>query len=177
MLGDVAVVRVGEALSPDVQVDDSHIPFINAGTAESGYALRANSPPDTVTIPSRGQGGVGIVGYQDREFWCGPLCYRVRSLDGNLLTRYLYHYLKSIQSDIRGLQQTGGTPALNRKELVLVRVAIPSRSEQEHIVTILDAFDALVSDLSIGLPAELAARRKQYEYYRDKLLTFKELAA
>ena len=47
--------------------------------------------------------------------------------------------------------------------------------EQERVVDILDKFDALVNDLSIGLPAELAARRKQYEYYRDKLLTFEEL--
>ncbi len=53
-------------------------------------------------------------------------------------------------------------------------VPIPSLDEQERIVEILDKFDALVNDLSIGLPAELAARRKQYEYYRDRLLTFKE---
>ena len=49
--------------------------------------------------------------------------------------------------------------------------------EQLLVVALLAKFDALVNDLSIGLPAELAARRKQYEYYRDKLLTFKELAA
>ena len=55
-------------------------------------------------------------------------------------------------------------------------VPLPSIAEQRSIVAILNAFDALVNDLSIGLPAELAARRKQYEYYRDKLLTFKELA-
>ena len=52
---------------------------------------------------------------------------------------------------------------------------IPSLERQLDIVEILDKFDALVNDLSVGLPAELAARRKQYEYYRDKLLTFDEL--
>ena len=52
-----------------------------------------------------------------------------------------------------------------------------SLEEQARIVAILDKFDALVNDLSIGLPAELAARRKQYEYYRDRLLTFEEAAA
>ena len=45
------------------------------------------------------------------------------------------------------------------------------------VVNVLDKFDALVNDLSIGLPAELAARRKQYEYYRDQLLTFKDASA
>ena len=52
---------------------------------------------------------------------------------------------------------------------------MPETEEQTRIVSILDKFDALVNDLSIGLPAEIKARRKQYEYYRNKLLTFKEI--
>jgi type I restriction enzyme S subunit len=50
-------------------------------------------------------------------------------------------------------------------------------TEQRRIVSILDRFDALCNDISIGLPAEIEARKKQYEYYRDKLLTFKEVGA
>lgn len=69
---------------------------------------------------------------------------------------------------------TGGQPQFNANVLKLVQVPVPSLQEQKRIVDILDNFDALVNDLSIGLPAELAARRKQYEYYRDKLLTFEE---
>lgn len=57
-----------------------------------------------------------------------------------------------------------------------IEIPIPEREEQDHIVSVLDKFDALVNDLSIGLPAEIEARRQQYEYYRDKLLTFKEAA-
>jgi len=53
-------------------------------------------------------------------------------------------------------------------------VPVPPFPVQEAIVFILDRFNALVTDLSSGLPAEIEARRKQYEYYRDKLLTFKE---
>ena len=55
-------------------------------------------------------------------------------------------------------------------------IPIPPLSEQQRIVDILDRFDALVNDLSAGLPAEIEARRKQYEYYRDTLLTFKRKA-
>ncbi|MBU1122450.1 MAG: restriction endonuclease subunit S [Candidatus Omnitrophica bacterium] len=56
-----------------------------------------------------------------------------------------------------------------------IQIPIPPLAEQERIVSILDKFDALVNDISIGLPAELNARRKQYEYYRNQLLTFKPL--
>ena len=61
---------------------------------------------------------------------------------------------------------------LNRLEIPL-----PSLKEQARIVEILDKFDALTTDITAGLPAEITARQKQYEYYRDKLLTFKEKVA
>lgn len=62
-------------------------------------------------------------------------------------------------------------------ELKKVEIPVPSLAEQYRIVTILDRFDAICNDLTSGLPAEIEARQKQYEYYRDKLLSFKELGA
>lgn len=55
------------------------------------------------------------------------------------------------------------------------QIPVPPLQEQYRIIKILDKFDALINDIGSGLPAEIAARRKQYEYYRDQLLTFKEL--
>lgn len=66
---------------------------------------------------------------------------------------------------------------ISKARLAAVRVPIPPPEEQARIAEILDKFDALVNDPSIGLPAELAARRKQYEFYRDRLLTFEEAPA
>jgi type I restriction enzyme S subunit len=63
----------------------------------------------------------------------------------------------------------------NGRVLSSIKIPIPPLDQQERIVSILDKFDALVNDISIGLPAEIEARQKQYEYYREKLLSFKEL--
>jgi type I restriction enzyme S subunit len=65
---------------------------------------------------------------------------------------------------------------LSQPGLASIRVPVPPLEEQERIVSILDSFDALVRDLSVGLPEELVARRRQYEHYRDRLLTFEEAA-
>lgn len=69
----------------------------------------------------------------------------------------------------------GGQPLVTAGQINEVVIAIPAMREQERIVSILDRFDTLCNDLSAGLPAEIEARQKQYEYYRDKLLSFKEL--
>jgi type I restriction enzyme S subunit len=86
--------------------------------------------------------------------------------------KFLHHYYKVIkwQTDI------GGTISrLYNDNLRKAKIPIPLLSEQERVVSILDKFDALVNDISIGLPAEIEARRKQYEYYRNRLLTFQPL--
>ena len=71
----------------------------------------------------------------------------------------------------------GAQPNLSSNELKeKLIIPIPPLSEQQRIVDILDRFDALVNDLSAGLPAEIEARRKQYEYYRATFLTFKRKA-
>jgi type I restriction enzyme S subunit len=94
--------------------------------------------------------------------------------------RFLLHVLQSsnLQSLI-SLHNRSGSTVSNLKLPILrsLPIPVPLLVEQERIVGILDSFDALVKDLSIGLPAELAARRKQYEYYRDRLLTFEEKPA
>lgn len=73
--------------------------------------------------------------------------------------------------------KTGKISSLSSASLGEAIIPIPSLEEQEKIASILDRFDTLVNDLSQGLPAEIEARKQQYEYYRDKLLTFKRKQA
>ena len=175
LLGDIASIHTGS--KPDKILDTiSEYEYINAGTSNSGYAEQPNCDEDTVTTPSRGQGGIGYIGYQSKPFYLGPLCYAIRSKSQEfMINKYIYHWLISHSSDILTLKNEGGTPALNKTDLAKIKIVAPPLSIQQRIVNVLDNFDAICSDLNIGLPAEIEARQKQYEYYRDKLLSFKEL--
>ena len=87
--------------------------------------------------------------------------------------RFVEFYLNSI--DLAPYISGGAQPKLNQKNLNRIEIPLPSQERQKYIVDILDRFDAICNDLTSGLPAEIETRQKQYEYYRDRLLSFKEL--
>ena len=72
-------------------------------------------------------------------------------------------------------KQGGTVDSLDFQKVLAYKVPVPPKDIQKRLVKVLDNFESICNDLNIGLPAEIKARQKQYEYYRDKLLTFKEL--
>lgn len=105
---------------------------------------------------------------------------RVRPDLTQVSQRYLFHVWESPATRVqlqRVAKLTSGVWKVSQDDLSGVVLPVPTLEEQDRIVRILDELDALVNDLSMGLPAEIKARQAQYEYYRNKLLTFEELAA
>ena len=90
--------------------------------------------------------------------------------------RFLFYLLQTekVQKQVKAKASHGSQPNLGMRELEQFEVDVPSLDVQKRIVNVLDNFEKICSDLNIGLPAEIEARQKQYEYYRDKLLTFAE---
>ena len=88
--------------------------------------------------------------------------------------KYLAYYTQTPMFFAEKKKLARGTKVIDvsAKDLAKISIPIPPLTEQERIVGILDKFDTLVNDISVGLPAEILARRKQYEYYRNKLLSF-----
>lgn len=84
--------------------------------------------------------------------------------------KYIFYYL--VYVNLNQLARGGGQPLITAGQLKSIKIPIPPLEVQQKIVSILDRFEALCNDLTQGLPAEIAARKKQYEYYREKLLTF-----
>ena len=87
--------------------------------------------------------------------------------------RYLYYLLTAM--NLNQYKSAGAQPGLAVGKLETIPALVPSLEKQEKTVRILDQFERLCNDLSSGLPAEIEARQKQYEYYRNKLLSFKDI--
>jgi len=135
-----------------------------------GYTDNYKIESDAVTISARG----AKVGYHTiREAKFTPIIRLITLIPNKeIITTKFLNYVLDITS-IVGTE--GGIPQLTVPTVKKIKIPIPSLSEQERIVAILDKFDKLVNSKSEGLPAEIAARRKQYEYYRGKLLDFKNV--
>lgn len=119
----------------------------------------------------------GKVGYVDTDerfnIWSPLAAMRVNSENSS---RYLFHLLQSkmVQQQVVAKASHGSQPNLSMRALEQFDVVIPPLDIQLRLADVLDNFDAICTDLSSGLPAEIEARQKQYEYYRDKLLSFEE---
>ncbi len=174
-LGDIATIGTGSHDTKDAILGGKY-PFYARGR----QPLRLDSFDfDDVAIITAGDGvGVGkVFHFTAGQYALHQRAYRIVPND-EVDARYIYHFL--VSDFARYLERTSvhaSVTSLRRPMFLKYPVPLPPFDEQHRISTILDAFDALVNDLSVGLPAELAARRRQYEYYRDRLLTFEELGA
>ena len=97
-----------------------------------------------------------------------------KSLVNELDMKFFFYYMFIVDEWCKSNTNTSGFESVDMVKFKKLQIPIPPMEEQQRIVAILDKFETLVNDISEGLPAEIAARRQQYEYYRDKLLTFKQ---
>lgn len=100
-----------------------------------------------------------------------------KSLSDRLLVRFVFHYMFIVDEWCKKNINVSGFASVDMNKFKKLEFPIPSLEEQHRIVSILDRFESLTTSLQSGLPAEIAARRQQYEHYRDKLLTFKRKGA
>lgn len=189
-LDEVAVYANGKAHEKLV-VDGADIPLVTARFISRNGQANRWVPLEDVLMPGRA-GDIALVlsdlpngralartFYIDRDdsYAINQRVARITVNDAAVISpKFLYYVLDRNRGLLRydnGVDQTH----LSKSQVTGLPVPVPSIEEQNRIVANLERFDSLVKDISIGLPVELSARRKQYEYYRDRLLTFKELAA
>ena len=135
----------------------------------SPYIVRQNDIVIAMSGATTGKIGVNVTPF---NFYLNQRVGKFIPKENIVLSRYLYHLLLQMSEEIHAISEGGAQPNLSSEKLKKLTAYIPPISEQKRIVKVLDTFAYLCTDLTSGLPAEIEARQKQYEYYRDKLLSF-----
>ena len=169
-LGEVGKLIRGTAITAK-ETTDGEIPVVANAPKPVYFHSESNRSGETIVV-ARSGAYAGLV-----SFWSQPIfltdAFSVAPDAAKLKAKFVYYLLKQKQETIHSMKKGSGVPHVRVKDFESYSIPIPPLAEQKRIVAILDKFDALVNDISAGLPAELNARRKQYEYYRNKLLSFK----
>ncbi len=161
----------GKRLTKRELYDKGDYPVFHGGIDPIGYYSKPNREAHSTMIINVGA-SAGTVGYSSREFWSSDGCFCF-SHNESLNQRYLYYVLQCMEGSIKAKVRKAGIPTLDNKVIAKIKIPIPPLSEQQRIVSILDKFDTLTNSISEGLPKEIELRRKQYEYYREQLLSFR----
>jgi len=168
-LSDIANLFRGEYITKKESKEGS-IPVILGGQEPAYYIDQFNHCGEIVAV-ARSGASAGFVSY-----WNEPIFitdgFGFEAKHGITTSKYLYYALKNIERELNSMKRGAGVPHISGEALQNILLPLPAFEEQKHVVSILDRFDALCNDITDGLPAEIAARQKQYEYYRNKLLTF-----
>ena len=112
----------------------------------------------------------GTIFYRNEKFNATEICGIVKIENKEIKAKYVYYYLTTILK--KNVNPGSGIPILAGKTIKKIKIPIPPIEIQTKIIEILDHFDKLCNDISDGIPAEIKIRQEQYEYYRNKLLTF-----
>ena len=156
------------------QLSNEGYPVYQNCLTPMGYFDKTNCPGGSPFVIFGG--AAGNVGYTDVDCWAADDCEYILA-GTEVCSRYIYHCLMTKKPYLVSQVRKASIPRLSPSVIKEMEIPVPSLEEQEKIASILDRFDALTTDLTIGLPAEIEKRRLQYEFYRDKLLTFKRKEA
>ena len=153
-------------------------PIYNTGVSITEEGLKNSSAkwiPEHCVIIAMYGATAGKSAINEIPLTTNQACCNLEINDQVALYKYVYYWVTNQYENLKGLGQ-GSQNNINAQTVKKFPIMLPSIEKQKEIVKLLDHFDTLCSDISDGLPAEIEAREKQYEYYRDKLLTFKRKA-
>ncbi|WP_154441724.1 restriction endonuclease subunit S [Helicobacter pylori] len=174
-LGEVCEIIRGKRVTKKEILDKGKYPVVSGGIGFMGYLNEYNREENTITIAQYGT--AGFVNWQNQKFWANDVCFSVIPKE-TLINRYLYYVLTNMQNYLYSISNRSAIPySISSNNIMQITIPIPPLEIQQEIVKILDQFSILTTDLLVGIPAEIKARKKQYKYYREKLLSFKPLKA
>lgn len=169
-LKNVAEITRGKRLVRSDLEEIGKFPVFQNSLKPLGYYYDKNFPGDKTCVISAG--AAGEIFYRESDFWAADDVFVINS--DLILNKYIYYFLLSKKRLIKSRVRKASIPRLSREEIERLEILIPSIELQTLIVEVLDKFQYLLSDTQGLLPEEIEQRQKQYEYYREKLLTFED---
>ncbi|EAJ1421684.1 restriction endonuclease subunit S [Campylobacter upsaliensis] len=168
-LGEVCEVKRGVRVTKKDLTENERYPVFQNSLTPMGYYNQSNVNANTPFIIVGGS--AGEIGWSSSSCWAADDCiYFI--CEKSLMNRFLYHALCNQQHYFLSQVRKASIPRLSQDCIKNLKIPLPPLSVQEEIVELLDKFDTLTNDLTSGIPAEIEARKKQYEYYRERLLSF-----
>lgn len=175
-VGEIANINRGKVMSKDYLKNNiGKYPVYSSQTENNGQlgAISTYMYDGNYLTWTTDGANAGTVFFRSGKFNITNVCGLIDVKNNNLIPRFLYYFLNKEAPN--HVNSGMGNPKLMSNVMSDIKIPVPPLAIQQRIVGILDRFDTLCNDISSGLPAEIEMRQKQYEYYRDKLLTFKEL--
>ena len=170
-LGEVCGLFKGKQLNKERLLKTGEYPAYNGGVSYSGFTGSYNVDENT-TIISQGGASAGFVQFVECKFWANAHCYYLKPNVEVIDNKYVFYFVKNNQAALMDFKYGAGIPALSSDKITNLSIPLPSLPVQRETVRILDKFTELIDVRG----KELVLRKKQYEYYRDKLLVFKQLS-
>ena len=162
-LDEVANLRRGSAITKK-NIIPGDVPVVAGGQKPAYFHSESNRSANTVVVAGSGA-YAGFV-----SFWSVPIfvsdAFSIEPLDSEVISKYIFYILKNRQAELHNLKRGSGVPHVYSRDVARWKIPVPPLEVQKEIVRVLDSFTEL--------EAELEARKKQYEYYRNTLLTFNE---
>ena len=140
MLSEVCEIIKGKQINGEFLSEKGKYYVMNGGTEPSGYYSDYNVETNTISI-SEGGNSCGYVQFNTSPFWSGGHCYTIQKIADNVYHLYLYHYLKSKENDIMKLRIGSGLPNIQKKDLAMFKIKIPTVEQQKAISTFLSSLE------------------------------------
>lgn len=166
-LGEVALLKRGKTITSKTATEGPY-PVISGGQKPAYFHGEFNREGETITVAGSGA-YAGFVMYWDEPIFVSD-AFSIEPLKGALIPKFLYHYLLEKQEILFSLKKGSGVPHVYPKDVSKILIPIPPLEIQEKIVQTLDKMTEYVTELT----SELTSRKKQYSFYRDKLLSFED---
>lgn len=173
-LSDICDVLRGKRLTKnqlsEIKEDKFIFPVLHGGVEPMGYYNESNRKAGTTIVINTGN--AGNVYYCDEPYWSSDACFSLYPKENIILDRFLYFFVATKEDVLHGKIRSGAMPTIDSLAVESLVIPVPPLEIQQEIVEMLNSF----TELEAELEAELTKRKQQYEYYRDHLLSFENIA-